>query len=1331
MQVEGALPAAVLPYVPELLLELLARQEQGRPVQIDAIEGTLLFADVSGFTALSERLAQRGKEGAEILTSVINAYFEEMLAIARASGGDNLKFGGDALLLLFRGPGHASRATRVALDMMRATARFRAIRFGREYVKLSMSAGVHTGQFWSVLAGVPGRRMQQCILGNDAAHLARAEGHATKGEVMVSRATWALIESGFAGEPSGEFVHVLRAKQPPAGDWAAVPALPIPAAVLPYLPPPVVEGEIAGAARQEGEHRKVTTVFISVRGANEMLAADAPEATLRELNAYLEAVVELLERHGGYLVSNDIDSHGLKLIIIFGAPVGREQPTADAFRFALEFARERVARHLRLETRIGINSGFVFCGDLGSSFRRDYTVLGDAVNLAARLMAAASDQVLVSEATFREGRAGFVAEELPPIRVKGKAAPVAIRALTGEASAPGAGSERPTPFVGRDAELTALELAAAEAKSRIAQCVLVMGEPGTGKTRLVAEAESRLRARGWQSVRTACHHHTATAPYEPWVPVLERLFGLRPGMTSRERTRTVQRHLDAIDPGLKAVGATLNALLRVELPQSAVLGSLTDQGRRDRLHGLIAALLAHAAAEAPLAVVLEDIQWADEASLALLDAAFQQLRRDAVFFLLTARPMPGGDQPAPPETQRIVLGELPPAAARELLDQLLGAGVLPPGAMEDLLEKCRGNPLFLEEIATALRESGASSVDVPDRVQTLLVSRIDLLPPAARRALRLAAVVGATFDGPVLAALAADGDRGLNVSLALDLLERAGLVHPEPGTATTYRFRHNLLQEVAYEGLLFARRRELHQRTGEIIERLNAGHPDAACETLTHHFEHSGDTAKTLTYGVIAGDKARRVFAGASAVAYYRRALGAARRLDEGRALARSLVEERIGDALEVVGRHAEAAAAHRRALRAWREGSCRPAVSTLPPALGLSRRDAASREASLRAKIAVALERSSDYSGSLRSLDEALRHLPHRYPALEARIRGARSVAFARRGENERALAEAQAALAAARRSGRTTELAYAHQVVANAYYEVGQFRPSVRHRTASLRLYESAGDLSRILAAHGNLGLSYQEIGQIDRAIEHHEACLATARQLENTAAVAIASNNLGEAFLIQGRLAQARERFALTVETYRRVGDPLAPAGLALVNLCRVHLLEGELEAAQAALDEGLAMLRTVGARGLLLQGRAQRAELLFEQGDLEGAARQANRALGEARELGAENLAVRALRVLGRVAGTRGETADAAALLESAAATAARLGAEYELALSLVELARVRVDDAPGEAGRLRQRAARIFRRLGGGDQTNSARRRHEIVTDSPRNDTESSYPALTT
>jgi len=614
---------ALSPYLPAILVEGLAREPNRLSPWVDPIQGTLVLTDISGFTRMSELLAETGKEGAERLTGIINSYFHPLLDVARTHGGSNVKFGGDALLLLFTGEGHARHAVAAALAMQRATRRFPSVQVGRDRIRVSMSVGAHSGVFWSASVGVPGRRMQHFILGKDASRVAQTEAVAAAGEVVVTAATLALAGERNLVEPRGDDFRVRRLLGRVSMTWSPRTETSLPPSCIPdllaYLPPPVVQAATGGdeATSVEGEHRKVTIAFINLLGVNELLAERGPLALRDELQRYTALVVDLSEQYGGFLVGNDVDTNGLKLILVFGAPVSHEHDSANAFRMALALDQQLSRLNMPLRHRIGIHAGFVFVGDVGSPVRRDYTVMGDAVNLAARLMGSASPgQVLVSQQVACEAGPSFNVRELPPISVKGKKAPVPICLLEGERTSASAGVATQAPaLLGREAEMALLRRLCQETEDGKGRAVVISGEAGMGKSRLALELQEYLLSRSWTVHHGQCHFYTAANPFAPWVHVLGSLFGTGLADTADDRSEAVLAAIEHLNPDLLDLASLLNGLLGLSIPQSDVVGSLDDGARRARFFDLVTGLLRAAANESPLAVMIEDLQWADHSSL--------------------------------------------------------------------------------------------------------------------------------------------------------------------------------------------------------------------------------------------------------------------------------------------------------------------------------------------------------------------------------------------------------------------------------------------------------------------------------------------------------------------------------------------------------------------------------------------------------------------------------------------------------------------------------------------------------------------------------------------
>ena len=744
------------------------------------------MADLSGFTALSERLAGLGDEGAERLTAIINAFFARMLETASGYGGDTLAFGGDAILLLFDGEGHAARAATAALTMLRQVERTAAVDAGDGKVRIGMSVGAHSDTFLLAAAGLPDSA-HFLVVGRGAEAAAQAEAQAERGQLAVSPATRKLLPRGTSSVRAGDHWRVAAlgsgsAAPAARGPRAAGPPLVIPGddgyrRLTPFLPPYARARDEAGGRRvlHAPEHRRTVIAFVNVLGLDELLEGAGRDVALEQLQAYASMLCGLAARHHGYVISTDIATAGSKLIVTFGTPVAHEYAPANAARFAVDLCDGLRESGLELQHRIGLNGGHVFAGEVGPPSRRQYTVMGDAVNLAARLMGAARPgDALISRDLLEYVSPDLCARELPPITVKGKEKPVGVCLLERRAGGQvrgGAGeARRQGELVGRRAELALIRRTWDEVHDDGGRTVLVEGEAGVGKTRLLEEALRTISGSAASTpvvvTRAACFEHLQAAPFTPWVHVLQAVLGLSGDASTARRTETVRAYLDVRLGDLAELGSLLDPLLGLSLPQSLVVESLDAQTRRQKLFDLIGRILAEAAGDAGHVVVLEDLHWADESSLALVEYVARGRTAAPLLLLLTSRPagMTAGLEAA--GAVRVELAELSEAESLAMVREALGVEDFPAEVGAALYAKTKGNPLFLEEVVHSLqapgvleRVLGASSVtraaelaalDIPDRVQGLLMSRIDRLQPDTREVLKAGAVVGRSFDAAVL-----------------------------------------------------------------------------------------------------------------------------------------------------------------------------------------------------------------------------------------------------------------------------------------------------------------------------------------------------------------------------------------------------------------------------------------------------------------------------------------------------------------------------------------------------------------------------------------------------
>ena len=658
---------ALTTYLPRHLLhELMLRPAPGR-AHGAFLSSTVLFADVSGFTAMSERLTALGREGAETLTGVINDYFTTMSDIAARHGGDLMLFAGDAMLLLFDGADHALRACHAAWRMQRAMReRFAEVETALGAFPLRMAVGLGSGPVFAAALG-SADSMHYAVLGPALVAMGRAESLAGAGRIILDDAT-RLLAGDVAVEPEGEPGFFGLAAEPTAPytrpdppvidpppaaedlhlDWLAQRL----AAIAPFLPPGLLPRLLPDpAALLEGEHRPVTVLFIDFRDADalvDILGADDPAALTARLDAALNTVRSIVARYEGVVNKIGGGPAGPHVIALFGAPVSHEDDPERAVHAALEIGAALAGAVLPAmgtvgglpgvyPVRIGVNTGFVYAANVGSHLRREYTVMGDQVNLAARLMTAARPgQIVVSASTATRVESLFDLEEREPVTLKGKSLPQRNFALRG-ARRSEAKAARQGALLGRSDALGAARARLAAAAQGRGQVVAVAGEAGIGKSRLVEALAGQASAEGFDVVAAACLSYGRDTPYSVWVEPLRAIAGVQPSAADAEvdRRARLSASLQAIDrvDDLPIVAEVVG----VPAVDTGWTASLDAQARQRRLFDAAAGLVRERARRAPLLLVVDDAQWIDSASLDLLNTIAARIGDAAVALIVASR----------------------------------------------------------------------------------------------------------------------------------------------------------------------------------------------------------------------------------------------------------------------------------------------------------------------------------------------------------------------------------------------------------------------------------------------------------------------------------------------------------------------------------------------------------------------------------------------------------------------------------------------------------------------------------------------------------------------
>ena len=1259
------------PYVPRVTLEWLDTAPDALWRELD---GTLAFADISGFTTMSERLARRGKAGAEEVTEVMNATFDRLLRVAYDYGGSLIKFGGDALLLFYDGDGHAARAARAAFGMRRELREIGKPRTSVGQVTLRMHVGVHSGPTHFFLVGDSHREL--LITGPAATETVAMEAGAKAGEILLSERAAALVDERVLGPPK-DGGRLLRAE--PDAPHTPEPVPETAGLELARCVPEAVRAHVE-AATDEPEHRAATIAFLQFRGTDDLLRTSGPAAVASALDELVNVVQQSAEEHGVCFLESDIDRDGGKIVLVAGAP----QTAGHDEERMLRTVRAVIEAGSPLPIRIGVNRGRVFAGEVGASFRRTYTILGGTAALAARLMARAEPgQILTPAAVLERSRTSFAVEELPPLELKGLAEPVIAYSVGRVEGARETPTRRELPLVGREREFAVLGAALTPVRMGFGSFVELVGDPGIGKSRVVAELESQCA--DMRIVESSCEQYETSTAYFAFRDLLRSLLNVSLNGSARANTAALQTAVEQISPELTPWLPLLAVPLDVAVEPTREAEELQPAFRRARLHGVVGTLLG-ALLSGPTLLVFEDVHWMDEASSELLRHLGEQVSSKPWLVCATRRPTGGGfvaAQGVPPlPALTLRLEPLSAEAARQLAGATAEDG-LRAHELEAITERAGGNPLFLQELVAAASRDETDVEQLPESVEAVVTSRIDELATRDRILLRFAAVLGGTFSGELVEDVlaAAEPDAAIESESWDRLVE---FVERDPYTPGAFRFRHALFRDAAYEGLSYRRRGELHARAGEAYEARYGEAADEHAELLSLHFFRAEIHDKAWRYSLTAGERARAKFANVEAAEFYRRALDAAKRLRDLEPAAVARVWEALGDVCELAGLYTDAADAYRNARRLFGAGT--------------------SDEPRLMLKEGKIRELEGQYAEALRWFSrgfKAAEKLPseHERKAQRVALEMAYAATRIRQGELTDCIRWCRKVVDGANEIGDLGSLAHAYYLMHLAYTTLGSPERTA-FRGLALPIYEDLGDLLGQANVLNNLGVEAYYEGRWEEALRLYERSKEFRERIGDVVGAATITNNIAEIKADQGRLDEARELFEEALEVCAAARFRLV-ALVARSNLGRLATRAGRLDEAAALLQEALDGFREIRAANFAVEAEARLAEHALHAADHETVLRVAADALAEAEEIGGLAVLQAMLhRLRGYALAQQGDLDSAGEELDESLRCARAAEAEYEVALTLEARARIRrLAGDPGGADEDAVDAAAILERLG--------------------------------
>lgn len=1053
-----------------------------------------------------------------------------------------------------------------------------------------------------------------------------------------------------------------------------------------YLPTGLLDKVLLSDSQVVGERRYLTVVFSDVVGFTDLSAKLDPEDVFLLMNNCFRLLVEQVYKFGG-----SVDKFiGDALMALFGAPISYGNDAERAVRAALgmqeamaELNQQLLPKLGRpLELRIGITSGDAIAGTVGVEGQWSYTVMGNTVNLASRLQSAANPgDILVNEDVYHCTKGVFNYHILPPVSLKGISEAVPVFEVTKETSATSKAQQLPvgqlSPFIGRQKELTLFNRLTLDLEDGQGGVIFVTGEAGLGKTRLMWEWQRQIpdSVQVWSGFA----QNLSQTGYEVWQQII--LHGLRLGQASHQTVSGVL--FDYLGDGTWL--PYLEILLFGEAFQRGSLASLEPEQLKEQIFIAVTRLLSSIARRKPLIIMLDNLQWADQLSRELLQAALSLLKTQPIFFCLGSR-LEAEELPAFVSFARetledrvfeINLDMLSEAESEAFLAQKLPLENMPQKLRQYISERAQHNPYYLEELVSFIINSGfvekrdghwhitnlpaLNKLSLPGTLRGLVRAQLDRLPEVHQQILSYGAVIGPIFSSSLSSVVLSDVPRLNNSSEILaDLVNREILAFD----GANFRFVHNSVHETLYQSLLSERRAQMHQHVGEAIEARAGAAVKADVEQLAYHYAAAGNALKAIPYLIEAGEKTRQRFANNTALNYFSTALDMLIPEMENR---RAEICQAMGSLYQHQGDYDNALKYYLQALD----------LATTP-----------NQRTNYHRLIGRVWQWKGDIAKAQKGFEDALREISRWHnqisPSVRGRVYANMGFLCLRQGDYVHAERWSLDAVSVLEMAEEHSDLARSLNALGGAYYFQNRWAEASEQVERALKIQQKIDDRMGIARSLTNLGVLYRVNCEWDKAINAYTQAIEMSEDMGTLEAVlSNAHNNIAVVYLHQGlfQLAETHLQKSLTIK--QGIGTTFEVPET-LNNLGFSRLLQGDLEPAESYINRSIEICREKNEQASLCEAMRYQAELQLAQGNLDAALETCQAATVLANKSASKVDEGSALRTLARIFLQKGQLQQA----KQAATTSLRLfkgiNHAFEVTRTRIVLAEIALAEKDDEA-----------------------------------------------
>lgn len=1170
-------------YIPMDWRRAIAKNEE----LADRLHGAVLFADISGFTALTETFARElgPKRGAEEFTIQLNQVFYAIVADLHRYGGSVVSFSGDAITCWFDGDTDGKRALACALTMQQTMERLQDITTAiNQTVKLGIKLAVSAGSVRRFVVGMPEYTLMDAMAGHTLERVTAAEGMAEKGDVVLDQVTaeglqdHLVIQTWRTHEETGQtFAVVEKLNLDVQSDpWMYLPENALADEAIQEWILPAVYGRLStGAGEFLSELRPTVAMFIRFSGIDYDQDPDAPQ----KLNNFVSHVQKVLIRFGGSLLQLTIGDKGSYMYASFGAPVANEDDAERAASAAIQLIDTSDNFELDQKLQIGITQGEMWAGAYGGAERKTYGVMGNNVNLAARLMMKAEPgQILLDQNARQKVDLEFLFNDLGKVQFKGKLYKTQVYELIGRQVTSGFHlfeTAYNMPMVGREDEMQEISSKIPLVQTRWGQIVGITAEAGMGKSRFAAEFIQQAESKGVNGFGGEGESFGTNSSYLIWENIWRGIFKLSPSYDTAKQIEISQNELVKANPDFIHRHPLLSQVLNINIPETDLTSSLDPKAKKTALESLLLDYLKYfSEKEGPLLILLEDAHWIDDLSLELLDLVSKSIEHLPILLLLVYRPENSLPDFSPlPNFTEIKLDLFSKEEAETLirykLSQHFSTYRIPQKLSQLIMEKSGGNPFYIEEILNYIKdlnldvrdETALANLDLPDTIYSLILSRVDRLTQRQQVALRVASVIGRLFRSAMVWGVYPERIDEESIQSDLDVLSKLEITaveHPEP--ELTYLFRHIVTHEVTYESLPYNTRSHLHEQVAKYMEAQYAENLDQFIDLLAFHYSRSKNNSKKKEYLLKAGEAAKENFANVAAIDYYTRSLEL---LDGKESIP---VKINIGETQQLIGKWEEAEKIFLDLIETTKQSDYSefyPQVLNVSGELKRKQGDYSAAEDYFRHAKRIAEELKDDagigksllYLGTLNAqqgnFDEAsvlyldsLKIQKNLGDDLNiANILNNLGVISEYLGNNHQARSWHEEALEVRQTNGFRQTEAVSLNNLANVLLELEQPEEALNYLENALTIQRQIGDRWSIANILNNFGNAARETNQLQKSIHLYKESLEIYGELGDKWALSFLLEDIGILFAIQGIAKKSMFLIGVADKLREEINSPLS--------------------------------------------------------------------------------------------------------------------------------------------------------------------------------------------